>query len=68
MAAIAEFDASLLDAMAELASALAAAAELSAVFAAFCLLQAAMETAEIAAPTIRRVRSVPEVICPGPIG
>lgn len=63
-AAIAEFEAELAAAIAALAS---EAAVLSAVLASF-FLHAATETAAIAAPTIRMLRSVPEVIVPGPIG
>jgi hypothetical protein len=61
LAAMAEFEAALAEAIAAFASDSEAAAEFSAVFAAFCL-QAATDTAAIAAPTIRIERSVPEVI------
>jgi hypothetical protein len=67
LAAIAEFDAALAEAIAAFASEDAAAAELSAVLVS-AFLQAATETAATAAPTIRIVRSVPEVMFLVPSG
>jgi hypothetical protein len=61
LAAIAEFVAELAEAIAALASDAAAFASAEAVLASL-FLQAATETAATAAPTIRIVRSVPEVM------
>jgi hypothetical protein len=67
LAAVAEFTAELAEAIAELASEAAALASAEAVLASL-FLQAATETAATAAPTIRIVRSVPEVMFLVPSG